>query len=79
MGIDFLKIGIIMKKKIQMIDSKSRDQLSSELRTFARIDDTLFDNIINHYVQLIDDDKFIDLAADCLNRELELEQLSNQA
>ncbi len=79
MGIDFLKIGIIMKKKIQMIDSKSRDQLSSELRTFARIDDTLFDNIINHYVQLIDDDKFIDLAADCINRELELELLSNQA
>ena len=62
-----------------MIDSKSRDQLSSELRTFARIDDTLFDNIINHYVQLIDDNKFLDLAADCLNRELELEQLSNQA
>ena len=79
MGIDFLKIGIIMKKKIQMIDSKSRDQLSSELRTFAKIDDVLFDNIINHYVQLIDDDKFIDLAANCLSRELELEQLSNQA
>ncbi len=79
MGIDFLKIGIIMKKKIQMIDSKSRDQLSSELRTFAKIDDVLFDNIINHYVQLIDDDKFIDLAADCINRELELELLSNQA
>ena len=56
MGIDFLKIGIIMKKKIQMIDSKSRDQLSSELRTFAKIDDVLFDNIINHYVQLIDDE-----------------------
>ena len=62
-----------------MTNSIAKYQLSTQLKTFAQMDDVLLGNIITHYVHLIDDNKFVALAEDCLNRELELEQLSNQA